>query len=162
MSLKTTDYGLEKSPLSATTLIVDVVSWALERPTLERIRRQVFIEEQGVPESMEWETDDLIATHLLANHAVIGAVGCARILPTRQIGRMAVLAEHRHRGVGSALLKKAIIIAKAMQYPDVFLHAQISAMNFYKRFGFEVVGEEFQEAGISHITMRLHLQNASR
>jgi len=142
-----------------TNIIIDVVSWDQERQALESIRRRVFIEEQGVPESMEWDADDPIATHLLANHAVYGTVGCARLLATRQIGRMAVLAEHRHLGIGSALLKKAIIIAKAMQYPDVFLHAQTSAMNFYKRFGFVSESEEYQEAGIPHVTMRLQIQN---
>jgi len=136
-------------------LIVNVVSWGEKSDTLENIRRRVFIEEQGVPESMEWELADLTATHLLANHAAHGAVGCARILPSRQIGRMAVLAEHRDQGIGSALMKRAIIIAKAMHYPDVFLHAQTSAMNFYRRFGFIVTSDQFEEAGIPHVTMRL-------
>jgi predicted GNAT family N-acyltransferase len=148
--------------VQTTNLIVDVVSWGQERPALQRIRRQVFIDEQGVPEELEWEADDRIATHLLARHAVYGPVACARLLATRQIGRMAVLAEHRHQGIGSALLKKAIIIANAMQYSDVFLHAQTSAMNFYQRFGFAVEGEEYLEAGIPHINMRLQLQNDTR
>ena len=148
--------------MQTTNLKVDVVSWGKEQSTLQRIRRQVFIEEQGVPEELEWEADDRIATHLLARHAVYGPVACARLLATRQIGRMAVLAEYRHQGIGSALLKKAIIIANAMQYSDVFLHAQTSAMNFYQRFGFVVEGEEYLEAGIPHINMRLQLQNDTR
>lgn len=148
--------------VQTTNILVDVVSWGCEQAALEAIRRQVFILEQGVPESMEWEADDRIATHLLANHAAYGAVGCARMLATRQIGRMAVVAEHRRQGIGSALLRKAITIAKAMQYPDVFLHAQLSAMNFYERFGFVAEGEEFEEAGIPHVTMSLQLQNYSR
>lgn len=139
------------------SVTVNVVSWDDQQQALQHIRRRVFIEEQGVPESLEWEESDSEATHLLAIHPTFGAVGCARMLDTRQIGRMAVLAEHRHRGIGSALLKKAIIIAKAMNYDDVFLHAQLSAKNFYKRFGFIAEGEEFLEAGIGHIQMRLNL-----
>jgi len=144
-----------------TNILVDVVSWSNEQQNLQNIRKMVFVQEQGVPEHLEWEADDLVATHLLANHAAYGAVGCARLLASGQIGRMAVLAEYRKQGIGSALLKKAIIITKVMKYPDVFLHAQLSAMNFYQRFGFVAEGEEFQEAGIPHIVMRLQNEGIS-
>ncbi|MEK7844300.1 MAG: GNAT family N-acetyltransferase [Pseudomonadota bacterium] len=35
------------------------------------------------------------------------------------------------------------------------LNAQMAAIKFYEKFGFQVSGEEFMEAGIPHIKMIL-------
>ena len=37
---------------------------------------------------------------------------------------------------------------------EVELHAQVSARGFYERAGYAAVGEEYEEAGIAHVTMR--------
>ena len=38
--------------------------------------------------------------------------------------------------------------------PEVMLHAQVSAVGFYERAGFQAHGERFEEAGIGHLAMR--------
>ena len=45
--------------------------------------------------------------------------------------------------------------AKARGMKDVHLAAQVQAMPFYERLGFEPFGDEFDEAGIPHRMMRL-------
>ena len=67
------------------------------------IRRSVFVQEQGIDESEEWDEHDSVSTHVLA---WLGdkPVGTARLLPEGKIGRMAVLPEFRSQGIGSAML----------------------------------------------------------
>ena len=122
-----------------------------DRERLRLIRREVFIVEQQVPEALEWDEDDASAIHLLAETSDGGPVGTARILPSGQIGRMAVRKSWREQGVGKALLQAAI---EHCSRPP-FLHAQVYAIPFYATAGFSPVGEVFLEAGILHRVMRL-------
>jgi predicted GNAT family N-acyltransferase len=129
--------------------------WEQDGPRLQAIRRQVFVREQQVPEGLEWDGLDTEALHLLAEDADGAAIGTARLLPSGQIGRMAVLADHRRRGVGRALLLELLRIARAEDFPPVFLNAQTPVLPFYTGVGFAPEGEVFEEAGIPHRRMRL-------
>jgi len=123
------------------------------------IRRRVFIEEQGVPESIELDSDDAQAMHVLA---ILGEhpIGCARMVAHREyvkIGRMAVIREWRGHGVGRRLLDFLVGQARALGYRRAVLHAQLHAEGFYLRAGFTPTGPEFDEAGIPHRRMELDL-----
>jgi predicted GNAT family N-acyltransferase len=72
-----------------------------------------------------------------------------------QLGRMAVLKEYRNKGIGSALIEKAVTTAKLNQLSKVSISAQCHAIDFYKKFGFEVTSEIYLDAGISHQDMEL-------
>ena len=131
--------------------------WAQERERLSAVRRTVFIEEQGVPEALEWDADDAAALHLLAVDSAGQAIGCARLLPDGHIGRMAVLPRWRSRGVGRALLEAAIRAAQARGHTRLQLSAQTHAAGFYARAGFVAAGPEYEEAGIPHVAMQKRL-----
>lgn len=137
---------------------VHIVSWEDEARTLRAIRTTVFIHEQKVPESLEWDEFDAISTHVLARNSDGQPVGTARLLPNDHIGRMAVLKEWRGKGFGSAMLQKMLEELKNRQKQKVMLNAQTTAVKFYEKFGFKVSGEEFWEAGILHIKMILFLK----
>lgn len=140
------------------TIEVRPATWAADMAALMAIRRAVFIVEQQVPEALEWEAADHSARHWLA--ALDGEVaGTARLLPGGHIGRMAVLAAARGRGLGSALLTAAVAGARADGCLDAFLHAQVHALPFYARHGFVAEGPVFMDAGIPHRTMRLRLRD---
>ena len=102
---------------------------------------------------MEWDTRDAQAIHLLAEDSAGAPLGAARLLPNGQIGRMAVLARWRKRGIGSTLLRRLLEIAQEEQFPAPWLNSQTSAVGFYLHAGFAVEGEEFLEAGIPHRRM---------
>jgi predicted GNAT family N-acyltransferase len=131
-------------------------SWEALGEAAGEIRRVVFIEEQRVPLEEEWDGRDLACRHFLALQA--GApVGTARLLPDAHIGRVAVLREARGQGIGEALMVAAIAAARRDGHPAVELAAQIHALDFYARLGFEAFGDEFLDAGIAHRNMRLYL-----
>ena len=133
------------------------VDWSSHQQQLQTVRAKVFVEEQGVPQDLEWDGQDEEASHFLAVNEAGQAIGCARLLPSGQIGRMAVMAEQRGRGIGNRLLDAAVEQAKQLQMTRVFLHAQRDAIDFYRKAGFLPSGGEFMEAGIPHLAMDMAL-----
>jgi len=117
------------------------------------LRHEVFVVEQGVPVELELDEYDAIAVHALALEGDT-VVGTGRLLPDAHIGRMAVRAAHRGRGVGAMLLTALVEAARRRGDPSVALAAQWHARGFYRAHGFQAEGEKFMDAGIEHISMR--------
>ncbi|HHT27884.1 MAG TPA: GNAT family N-acetyltransferase [Firmicutes bacterium] len=119
------------------------------------VRKVVFVDEQGVAPELEYDGYDPECTHLVlwCGAAVVGTV---RLLPLPtgvKLGRLAVLPAHRGKGWGGRLLQAALEQARKQGYAQVKIHAQVHAVPFYKRYGFQVTSKEFLEAGISHVCM---------
>lgn len=132
---------------------IRILPWIEGRAAASAIREAVFIAEQGVPPEIELDEWDERCDHALAFDARGRAVGTGRLLPDGHIGRMAVLREHRGRGVGAAILEALIERARRRGMRRVVLNAQTHAAGFYARFGFAVSGDEYVEAGIPHVEM---------
>jgi predicted GNAT family N-acyltransferase len=120
------------------------------------IREKVFVEEQRVPRQEEYDEYEAVARHYLAT-ADGTPCGAARWRKTDKgvkLERFAVLPQFRSQQVGSQLLKRILADVQAA-YPQetIYLHAQVPAMTFYARQGFEPVGETFQECDIDHYKM---------
>jgi predicted GNAT family N-acyltransferase len=130
-----------------------LASWEADRPVLQRIRRAVFIEEQKMQESDEWDDDDAVSVHVLAR-LNREPVGTGRLNPAGKIGRIAVFAGLRGRGVGATILRRLVEEARRRGIRNPYLHAQVQALPCYEKLGFRSEGEEFDEAGILHVRMR--------
>lgn len=70
---------------------------------------------------------------------------------THRIGRVCTPRSARGTGLGAILMSAAMA---RIGDEDAVLAAQTYAQDFYARYGFEAVGEPFDEDGIEHITMR--------
>jgi predicted GNAT family N-acyltransferase len=138
---------------------VRLADWHADNKAICRVRRQVFIEEQQVPENLEWDGLDESCSHVLATDSKEQPVATARMTPDGHIGRMAVLPEWRQQGVGSAMLKLLVDRAQASGLTEVMLNAQSYATGFYAGHGFEISGKEFMDANIPHRKMILTLDN---
>lgn len=134
-------------------LRVVLTIWGIDRPALQQVRREVFIVEQRIPESEEWDDDDLVSNHALAT-LNREPVGTGRLSPKGKIGRLAVKSSLRGRGIGSAILECLIHEGYRLGPRELYLHAQLQAVPFYERHGFRAEGEVFDEAGIPHVRMR--------
>ncbi|MBB3082063.1 GNAT family N-acetyltransferase [Geodermatophilus sabuli] len=133
---------------------------AADWPEVVALRLRVFVEEQGVPAEIEQDEHDATAVHALARDGAGRVVATGRLLVRdgrAVIGRMAVDAAVRGRGYGAAVLAELHRQARALGLAEVELHAQVSARGFYARAGYTAVGEEYVEAGITHVTMRRRL-----
>ena len=131
------------------------VDWPNYRKELRTIRGLVFIKEQNVPKEEEWDDCDEESWHFLALTETNTPIGCARLMQSGQIGRMAVLRDHRGLGIGAMLLKSAVARAKELRMDPIFLHAQTYAIEFYEKAGFIAHGSEFMDANIPHYAMTL-------
>jgi predicted GNAT family N-acyltransferase len=136
---------------------VRLADWVRDQPILRAIRRAVFIDEQKVPEALEWDGIDDNCRHVIAETAAGEPIGCARLLPDGHIGRVAVLALARGRGVGGALLERMVSLAAELGHRRVIVNAQTHAFAFYERHGFVAFGPEFDDAGIPHQAMERQL-----
>lgn len=132
------------------------------------IRRQVFIEEQGVPETIEIDAyDQAPTTHYLLARSEEKAVGTLRMRPTTdahtlKIERVAVVKEARGMNIGQTLMKEVERWARAHGYNRLYLHAQKHVVPFYEKIGFHSVGTPFVEADIEHLAMEKWLTSNDR
>jgi len=137
--------------------ITKATSWSEDKSALGSIRKKVFIEEQKVPEELEWDEYDEQCIHILVTDDQNKPIATGRIKPDGHIGRMAVLKEYRNTGIGTAILKELIKSAQDKQLTKVYLHAQTTAISFYQKQGFKTCSEEFMDANILHKTMEKQL-----
>ncbi|MFC8970082.1 GNAT family N-acetyltransferase [Streptomyces sp. NPDC057094] len=150
-----------------TSYVVRVADEATDREACFRVRKDVFVGEQGVPEDIEYDAYDAGALHVLAVREDGVPLGTGRLLhgeaaaaktggdPTvGSLGRLAVTREARGLGVGAALVGAIERAARARGLAAVDLHAQTHALGFYERLGYAAYGPEFPDAGIPHRAMR--------
>jgi len=120
-----------------------------------KIRKEVFVKEQNVPEEIELDEFDEIADHVVA-YRDCEPVGCGRVFfqdDYARIGRVAVLREERKNGTGKLICEELIRIAKEKGAKKFVLDAQVRAIGFYQKLGFSVTSDVFMEAGIEHVRM---------
>lgn len=135
--------------------IIKAVNWKTHAAALIAVREVVFIHEQQVPVELEWDGMDENALHLLAQMDAGEIIGCARLIGDGSIGRMAVLKSWRGCGVGRALLEKAVSLYRQQGIHTITLSAQVHAVPFYEKSGFQVCSTPYPDAGIMHVDMRL-------
>ncbi|MEU0404836.1 GNAT family N-acetyltransferase [Streptomyces sp. NPDC006197] len=138
-----------------------------DREACFAVRREVFVEEQGVPQELEYDTYDATAVHVLAMGADGLPLGTGRLLhgadavgktgadaSVGSLGRLAVAKAARGLGVGAALVRGIEDAARERGLSAVDLHAQTHALGFYERLGYVAYGPEFPDAGMPHRAMR--------
>jgi len=130
-------------------------TWSRDRDALQAVRRSVFIEEQRIPESDEWDDIDPVARHVLVVTKNRDPIGTGRLEPTGKIGRVAVLPQYRGTGIGRLIMHHLVNHATELGFTKVYLHAQTAAEGFYARLGFRAAGPVFDECGIPHVRMSL-------
>lgn len=137
---------------------VSVADWTSDLPDLREIREQVFIIEQNVPAVAEWDDVDAQSLHVIARDGEGRPIGTGRLTPQNTIGRVAVIATWRGRGVGDALMQALLAAARERGAARVELHSQTHAKRFYERLGFVAFGAEYLECFIRHQSMGIDLR----
>jgi predicted GNAT family N-acyltransferase len=120
------------------------------------IRRKVFVDEQKVSREEEFDQFEETCLHYLVFIDDL-PVGVARWRKTDngiKLERFAVLKEHRNSGAGNAVLQKVLEDVTPLN-ENIYLNAQVTAVNFYHKAGFVKEGEMFSEANIDHYRMIL-------
>lgn len=131
--------------------------WSELGEAASALRTRVFVQEQRIPASLEWDEADAGALHAVAYNRLGQAVGTGRLLQPQpgvaQVGRMAVHEVLRGSGVGQAVFRALAHAAADRGDRELMLHAQRTAQDFYRGLGLRPRGEPFVEAGIPHQEM---------
>ncbi len=121
-----------------------------------KVRFDVFVHEQHVPQELELDEYDDQAIHVIALNEQDETVGCGRLIlhaPTAKIGRVAVKKDYRKQHYGKAICEELIRIAQTENIQTITLGAQLTAVEFYKKLGFTEYGTTYMDANIEHIHM---------
>lgn len=130
----------------------------VELYTLLQARESVFVVEQQCA-YQEADGLDLQAWHLFVRlQGELAA--CARVLAPGakyeqpSIGRVMTLGRFRHLKLGRPLMAQAVAFTEE-QFPGrgIRIGAQAHLQKFYGSFGFQPVGDAYDEDGILHIDM---------
>lgn len=123
------------------------------------IRKEVFVDEQHVPIDEEIDVFDVIdgdCTHLLIENDEGQAVGTGRVRLVDEYGkiqRVAVVKAFRQYGIGRIIILALEKLAAAQGATKAKLDAQVHAIGFYEKLGYEVKSDVFLDAGIEHVLM---------
>lgn len=128
-----------------------------------RIRHQVFMVEQKVPQHLEIDQNEASCVHFVL-YKDENAVATCRLLPLAngqvKLQRMAVLKEYRKQALGQATLQAAEQFCQKNGYFTITLGAQVTAIPFYERLGYTTYGDTFLDAGIQHVMMTKNLTDS--
>ncbi len=142
-------------------LDVRVADWTALGAAAAALRHAVFTQEQGIDAALDHDGADPGAVHAVAFNRLGVPLGTGRLVVAgpgvSKIGRMAVVASLRGSTVGRQLLDALIHAARQRGDRELMLHAQASAIGFYRRHGWQPRGPSFTEAGIEHQEMVLAL-----
>ncbi|MCA0754346.1 GNAT family N-acetyltransferase [Paenibacillus sp. N4] len=120
-----------------------------------RIRKAVFVEEQGVAEEVEIDEYEPIAEHVLV-YVDGEAAGTGRVRfvdGTAKLERICVLESHRMHRLGKRIMQELEAIAAEKGAGQAKLHGQVQAAPFYEKLGYRTDSEVFMEENIPHVKM---------
>ena len=137
---------------------VKIVKSPSEKELVLTIRKDVFIRGLNIPEHLEIDENEDVATYVLA-YIKNNPVGTARWRKTEKgikLERFAVLDKYRSNGIGAKITK--FILNNLKETQPIYLFAQESAIKFYEKLGFKSTGNLFEEVGIKHQKMIYDLE----
>lgn len=125
---------------------------------IRSVRDAVFLVEQRISPADEIDDRDTVCRHVVV-YCDGKPVATGRLDSEKngKVGRVAVLAEFRRKGIGSEVMRAIEGEARKLGLPKVWFHAQQSAVQFYLTLGYATVGDEFLEAEIVHVRMEKEL-----
>ncbi|WP_047375501.1 GNAT family N-acetyltransferase [Exiguobacterium sp. ZOR0005] len=121
------------------------------------VREVVFIEEQGIDPELEYDDLDPVCVHVVGT-VDDNPVTTARLRPIEdgvgKVERVATLKTARGNGYAQEVMFEIERVANGQGIHTLKLGAQLTALPFYERLGYEPYGDEFLDADIPHRMMK--------
>jgi len=136
---------------------ISITSFQEEEQAIRHIRGSVFIKEQGIPSEDEYDDNDNVCVHATAWDEG-RPVGTGRLSDDGRIGRIAVMEQARGKRIAKAIILALEQHARKCGLRQLWAHAQVQALGFYKKVGYRVDGDEFMEDGILHKRIKKSIQ----
>lgn len=141
--------------MDTTSITVTIVNNDEQLMDAYEVRKEVFVYEQQVPMELEIDEFEAEATHfvLYKDQKPVGAGRLRFVDGYGKVERICVVKSERGTGAGKALMDKIEAFTKEKGINKLKLHAQTHAISFYSNLEYEIVSDEYVEAGIPHRTM---------
>ncbi|WP_143824555.1 GNAT family N-acetyltransferase [Neiella marina] len=136
------------------------VNWQDARQLLQQVRYRVFVCELRVDPRSEFDGKDENAWHILACDRAGIPVGTGRLCRNGEMGRIAVVMEHRNQGLGLAITKSLFRVARHQQLADVYMKPELDDLAKFTQCAANPVGPVFMEEGIPHQQLICSADNA--
>ena len=105
------------------------------------------------PEELEKEKEEI----LIGAFEEDKMLGCCMLIKHDatmvRLRQMAVLNNLQGKGIGRALMQFAENIARDRGFVKITMHARKTAIGFYEKLGYQVIGEQFEEVTLPHYIM---------
>ncbi|MEO2265988.1 GNAT family N-acetyltransferase [Pseudoalteromonas pernae] len=124
------------------------VDWGSQDNPIRQIRERVFVFELNIPKSVEFDGRDTSALHFVAYTEQGEAVATARLCEDGLLGRIAVLPDHRNRGIYNEMLSYILTNAANFGLRSICINCILDEVERFKQKGFSPCGCVFMEAGI--------------
>ncbi|MBW8192459.1 GNAT family N-acetyltransferase [Neiella marina] len=134
----------------ATKFQLQQVRWQDAWQNLQQVRYRVFVCELRVDPRSEFDGLDEHSWHVLACDKKGRPIGSGRLCRNGKIGRIAVLMEFRNQGLGSAITRKLLKMARKQSLDDVYMAPELNDLPRFSDCAACPVGPVFMEEGIPH------------
>ncbi len=125
-----------------------------------KLRYKLFFTEHNLPFSTIYYYCESICFHAVIKTDDTDKVIAYGILKpgenkVYQIHQMVVEPSYQKKGFGKTIMQALIDKATTEQAQAIILEARTTAIDFYRKFGFEVVSREYpsKKTGVLHVTM---------
>ena len=133
----------------------------MEYEQMVELRIRALLEPIGIPGTYivpENEKNDF----MIAAFENGSLLGCCVLTPVEdfciQLRQMVVHPDYQGKKIGAAIVGFAEDLAREKRYRRIRLHARNPVMEFYRKCGYTVKGDEFIEVGMGHHEMEKLLQ----
>ncbi|EAF5656602.1 GNAT family N-acetyltransferase [Listeria innocua] len=140
-------------------MTVKKVTDELGKQAALKIRNDVFVVEQNVDPALEWdEFDEMASVDMFVDYAEDGtalATGRFRVKDGYgKVERICTKKIARGSGSGRRIMEAIELEAKTRGLTTLKLGAQLTAIPFYEKLGYETCSDVFLDAGIKHKEMK--------
>jgi predicted GNAT family N-acyltransferase len=109
------------------------------------------------PDELERESEDILIGAFDEEELLACCLLTRLDNQTVRLRQMAVRNELQGKGIGRALMQFAENIARDNRYKLLTMHARKTALDFYRKAGYEITGPEFEEVTLPHFKMQKKL-----
>ena len=121
------------------------------------LRFEVLRKPLGLTYTVEQLSEEWSDLHLASFDAAENIIGILLLTPLNEqevkMRQVAIAPDQQGRGLGSKLVLASEALAKSLEFKKMTLHARETAVPFYLRLGYQIVGDKFEEVGIPHFKM---------
>jgi predicted GNAT family N-acyltransferase len=131
-----------------------------EYQQMVKLRNEILRAPLGLkfsPDELEKEKDDILIGAFDDDEMLACCLLTKAGNNCLRLRQMAVQNNLQGKGIGASMMNFAELIARDKGYKKLIMHARETAIGFYEKLGYKVVGDRFTEVTLPHFIMEKKL-----